>query len=79
MIGSRKKGHAIQKAWKREAREARELRRRRIFLLSLQTVPVEKLEDVFRGIRDGKYRLVGLAEEPEQYPAIRGLREELWQ
>lgn len=78
MSKSNKHGHSQQRLWKRSARRAREARRKRIYLMSLQTMPVEKLERVFRKIRDGKIRLVGFDEEPEQFPAVAGFREEMW-
>lgn len=47
-------------------RKARKLRRERIYLLSLQELPPEKFERMFRRIRDGEIKLVGIKEEPKQ-------------
>ncbi len=58
------------------ARALRENRRRRIDLLSLQKLPVEKLETTFRRIASGEIRLIGLREKPEQRPAFVGITEE---
>ena len=63
------------KAWKRTARKAREFRRRKIYLLSLQTLTTPELERTFRKIRDGEVELVGLREKPDQYPKIPGFKE----
>jgi len=67
----------ITPAGKRLARERREERRKRIYLLSLQELPVEKLEKMFKKIVDGDVKLVGVNEYPERkikLPAFLSIR-----
>lgn len=75
MSKSRQPRDYQMRAWKRSARKAREFRRKRIYLLSMQTMTVPELERTFRKIRDGEMELIGLREEPDQHPKIRGFRE----
>ncbi len=49
-----------------EARKERERRRNKVYLLSLQDLPPEKLERIFRKVRDGEVDLIGLREKPSQ-------------
>ena len=56
----------IQSSKKRRAREKREQRRKKIYLLSLQTLPPEKLEKIFKKVVNGEIELVGLREAPRQ-------------
>lgn len=63
------------RVWKRNARRAREYRRKRVYLLSLQTLSGVELEKTFRQIRDGEVELVGLREKPNQHVNIRGFAE----
>lgn len=51
---------------RRKARYEREKRRRRIYLLTLQSLPVEKFEKVYNEIVIGRVKLVGLQEKPDQ-------------
>ncbi len=54
---------------RRSARAERESRRRKVYLLSLQDLPPEKLEKLFRKIVDGEVDLIGLREKPKQRPS----------
>jgi hypothetical protein len=56
----------------RKARQLRNLRMSRIHLLSLQALPIEKLERVFQKVRDGELGLIGLNEEPNQKICYQG-------
>ncbi len=69
---SRKCRDYQMRTWKRSARKAREYRRRKIYLLELQTLSSVELEKTFRKIRDGEVALIGLREEPNQSPRIPG-------
>ncbi|GEM_PF-6946498 len=56
----------VMSSARRRAREKRNERIRRIYLLSLQELPPEKIEKVFRDIVEGRVRLIGVREAPRQ-------------